>query len=199
MVDYDIFLGLQNLPVSGANGDVTSSLSTYFGGLSVDGGFFLEDDSTFYLGMLSGSLPAPSESVAGELRHMFDETTYTSSLYFHNGADYIKLNTNTNFNYAFSTDPSTVTFVTIPTGSNNERAFTFKYLLSSGSSAANIAQGQVIGDGSGVVQVNLFATSSAFGGVSPNITAAYNGDGIDLKATFVGSDYIISGSYSSVI
>lgn len=198
MVDYDIFLGLQNMPISGADGNVTASLSTYFGGLSVDGGFFIEDGSPFYLGYISGSLPAPSESVAGELRFTINEIN-TGSLYFHNGNDYIKLNTNTNFNYAFSTDPSTVTFVTIPTGSNNERAFTFKYLLSSGSSAANIAQGQVVGDGSGVAQVNLFATSSVFGGVSPTITAAYSGDGIDLKATFVGSDYIISGSYSSVI
>ena len=180
----------------GSGYDYDLQIQRVYGALWIDDALILAS-SSLYLGGTSSLLPA-SESIPGEIINVVNDT-FTGSLYYNNGVDYIKLNTNTNFNYAFSTDPSTVTFVTIPTGSNNERAFTFKYLLSSGSSAANIAQGQVVGDGSGVAQVNLFATSSAFGGVSPTITAAYNGDGIDLKATFVGSDYIISGSYSSVI
>ena len=184
----------ENELAAGSSFDIETGTQTVYGTVFAYG--FLMTSASVILNP-TGSLPNPAESVSGQMVNYQSSTT--GSLWFFNGADYIKLNTNTNFNYAFSTDPSTVTFVTIPTGSNNERAFTFKYLLSSGSSAANIAQGQVIGDGSGVVQVNLFATSSAFGGVSPTITAAYNGDGINLQATFGGSNYIISGSYSSVI
>ena len=180
----------------GSGFDYDLQIQRVYGALWVDDALILAS-SSIYLGGTSSLLP-PSESSAGEIINIISDT-YTGSLYYNDGVDYVKLNTNTNFNYAFAGDPTDVIFVTLPTGSDNKRAFTFKYTLTSGSSAINAGQGQVLGDGSGVARIDLFNTSSAFGSVSPTFAANYNGSGIAISASFIGSDYIISGSYSSII
>jgi len=106
------------------------------------------------------------------------------------------------FNFAFGTDPNNVTFVTItnPTGSN--RAFTLKYNLTSGSLGINSGQLQVNTDGNSVAYVDVIVQRNLTGAPTASFTATFNNvvpPTLDVEATFSGSNYIISGSYNSLI
>jgi len=108
----------------------------------------------------------------------------------------------TPFNFAFGTDPNNVSFVTItnPTGSN--RAFTLKYNLTSGSLAINSGQLQINTDGNSAAFVDVIVQSNLTGAPTASFTATYTAGvppTLDVEATFIGTSYIISGSYNSLI
>ena len=104
----------------------------------------------------------------------------------------------TSFNFAFGSDPTNTIFLSLTGSTGNNRAYNVKYLLTSGSTAINAAQLQVTGDGSTaaaaevILQRNLGAPTASF-------IADYTGSTINVRATFVGSSYIMSGSYQSLI
>jgi len=179
----------------GSGFDYDLGLERVYGALWIDDALIIASSSLYLLG--TSSLLPPSQSTPGEIVNVVNNTG-TGSLYYNDGVDYVKVNTNTNFNYSFTTDPTDIIFATFPTGSTNERAFTFKYVLTSGN-AINAGQGQVIGDGSTIAIINIFNSSSAFGAPSPTFAANYIGAGIAVSASFTGENYTISGSYSSMV
>jgi hypothetical protein len=103
-----------------------------------------------------------------------------------------------NFSASFGTDPSSSLFLSLPNSIGNNRAYNVKYLLTSGSTSINAAQLQVTGDGSGAI-VDIITQRNIGGAPTASFTADYVGSTINVKATFVGSNYIMSGSYQSFI
>jgi len=103
------------------------------------------------------------------------------------------------FNHAFAVDPASETFVTIPNVTGTNRAFQFKYILTSGSTSINAGQLQVMGDGSSTGFVNIINQKNLTGAPTASFTATYNASNLDVKASFIGTDYIMSGSYNSFI
>jgi len=99
-----------------------------------------------------------------------------------------------NFNFAFGTDPTTTTFVTIPSAIGSNRTFALEYVLTSGSLAINAGQLQVSADGTAAV-VEAIIQRNLAGAPTASFIATYTGSALDVRTTFVGSNYIISGSY----
>jgi len=102
------------------------------------------------------------------------------------------------FNFAFGADPSATTFVTIPNPTGSNRAFALEYNLTSGSLGINSGQLQINTDGNSVAFVDVIVQSNLTGAPTASFTATYNASvppTLDVKATFLGSNYIISGSY----
>lgn len=102
------------------------------------------------------------------------------------------------FNHAFGTDPTSEVFLTIqnPTGSN--RAFALEYNLTSGSLGINSGQLQINTDGNSAAIVDVIVQRNLTGAPTASFTATFNNTvppTLDVKATFLGSNYIISGSY----
>jgi len=98
------------------------------------------------------------------------------------------------FNHAFAPDPTTETFVTIPNATGSNRTFALEYTLTSGSLAINAGQLQVSADGT-VAVVEAIIQRNLAGAPTSSFTATYVGTSLDVEATFIGSDYIISGSF----
>jgi hypothetical protein len=103
------------------------------------------------------------------------------------------------FNHAFGVDPSNEIFVTIPNVTGTNRAFNLRYILTSGSDSINAGQLQVMGDGSSAGFVNIINQKNLTGAPTASFIAAYSASNLDVKASFIGTDYIMSGSYNSFI
>lgn len=104
-----------------------------------------------------------------------------------------------NFTASFGTDPTAVVFLSLPNSTGNNRAYNIKYLLTSGSISINSGQLQVTGDGSTAAFVDIIAQRNLTGAPTASFTAVYTGTTIDVKTTFIGSSYNMSGSYQSLI
>jgi len=102
------------------------------------------------------------------------------------------------FNFAFGSDPTSVIFLSLPNSVGNSRAYNVKYLLTSGSTSINAGQLQVTGDGSAAVAEPIIQRNIG-GAPTASYTANYTGSTISVMASFIGSNYIISGSYQSFI
>ena len=102
------------------------------------------------------------------------------------------------FNFAFGGDPTATTFVTIPNAIGSNRTFALEYTLTSGSISINSGQTQVTGDGS-AAGVDVITQRNIGGAPTASFQAAYVATSIEVKATFIGSNYIISGSYIPLI
>ena len=151
---------------------------------------------------ITGSLTLNGSPIAGINTGSFVTTSsfnsFTSSINAYTASNPAP----TPFNFAFGTDPNNATFVTItnPTGSN--RAFTLKYNLTSGSVAINSGQLQVNTDGNSAAYVDVIVQRNLTGAPTASFTATYTAGvppTLDVKATFIGTSYIISGSYNSLI
>jgi hypothetical protein len=105
----------------------------------------------------------------------------------------------TNFNFAFGADPSATTFVSLANSTGNNRAYNIKYLLTSGSVGINAGQLQVTGDGASAGIVDIISQRNLTGAPTASFTATYSGATLDVKATFLGTSYIMSGSFQSLI
>jgi hypothetical protein len=105
----------------------------------------------------------------------------------------------TNFNFAFGTDPNNATFVTIPNATGTNRAFNLRYLLTSGSDSINAGQLQVMGDGTTTAFTNIINQKNLTGAPTASFSALYTGSSINVRTSFIGTDYIMSGSYNSFI
>lgn len=103
------------------------------------------------------------------------------------------------FNFGFGTDPTSTVFLSLPNSTGNNRAYNVKYLLTSGSAAINAGQLQVMGDGTTATFVNIINQQALSGAPTASFIASYTGSTLDVRATFVGSNYIMSGSYQSLI
>lgn len=106
--------------------------------------------------------------------------------------------TKTRFNFLFATDPSTVTFTTINQMVGPNRGAKIDYVLYSGS-ATNTGQLQVTADGVSIAIVDKVVERNITGAPTASFTAAYNVTDVDVKATFIGADYTISGSIMTMI
>lgn len=98
------------------------------------------------------------------------------------------------FNHAFALDPTNETFVIIPNAVGDNRAFALEYTLTSGSLAINAGQLQITADGTAAFAEPIIQRNIA-GAPTASFTTAYTGPDLDVRATFVGGDYIISGSF----
>ena len=98
----------------------------------------------------------------------------------------------TQFNHAFAVDPINETFLTII---GPRAAYDIKFQLTSGSEAITAGQLQVVYNGANTTGFDSLVQRTISG--APLITGSTIGFGgsIDVRATFIGSDYIISGSY----
>lgn len=105
----------------------------------------------------------------------------------------------TNFNFTFGTDPSSTTFVSLSGSTGNSRAYNIKYLLFSGSVGINAGQLQVTGDGASAGIVDIILQRNLTGAPTASFTATYTGSVLDVRTTFTGSNYIMSGSFQSLI
>lgn len=106
----------------------------------------------------------------------------------------------TPFNFGFGTDPTNVVFLTITNATGDNRSSTINYQLTSGSSAINAGQLQVTGDGSTVAAVYKVSEANLSGAPTASFSAVYaTATDIDVRATFVGANYVISGSYKRLI
>jgi hypothetical protein len=103
------------------------------------------------------------------------------------------------FNFAFGTDPTSIVFLSLTGSTGNNRAYNIKYLLTSGSLAINAGQLQVTGDGSTAGFVDIINQRNLTGGPTASFTATYTGSTLDVRTTFTGSSYTMSGSYQSLI
>ena len=104
----------------------------------------------------------------------------------------------TNFNFAFGTDPNNTIFVTIPNATGINRAFNLRYILTSGSTAINAGQLQLTADGTAATAEVILQRNLA-GAPTASFTAVYNLNDLDVRTSFIGSNYIMSGSYNSFI
>jgi hypothetical protein len=104
-----------------------------------------------------------------------------------------------NFNFAFGTDPTSTVFLSLTGSTGNNRAYNVKYLLTSGSAAINAGQLQVTGDGTSAGAVEIIAQRNLTGAPTASFTADYTGSTMNVRTTFTGSSYIMSGSYQSFI
>jgi hypothetical protein len=107
--------------------------------------------------------------------------------------------TATNFNFAFGTDPTGVNFLNIPNLIGNNRSQTIKYQLVSGSNSINAGQLQVTGDGVSIAVVDIILQRNLSGAPTASFSSVYTGSDAGIKATFIGSNYIMSGSYQPLI
>ena len=103
------------------------------------------------------------------------------------------------FNFAFGIDPTNAVFLSLTGSTGNNRAYNIKYLLTSGSTAINAGQLQVTGDGSTAAAAEDILQRNLTGAPTASFTANYTGSTISVLATFVGSNYTMSGSYQSLI
>jgi len=106
--------------------------------------------------------------------------------------------TKTRFNHAFAVDPTTETFATILNMTGANRGATVEYVLFSGS-ATNVGQLQITADGTSVAAVDQIVERAITGAPTASFTAVYNASDVNVRATFIGSDYIISGSIITMI
>ena len=106
--------------------------------------------------------------------------------------------TKTRFNHAFAVDPTTETFATVLNMVGANRGVMLDYVLFSGS-ATNVGQLQVTADGTSVAAVDQIVERVLTGAPTASFTAAYNANDVEVRATFIGSDYIISGSIITMI
>ena len=102
------------------------------------------------------------------------------------------------FNFAFGADPTNAVFVTIPNATGNNKAFQLKYILTSGSTAINAGQLQLTADGT-TATAEVILQRNLAGAPTASFTAVYNVNDLDVRTSFIGSNYIISGSYNSFI
>ena len=72
------------------------------------------------------------------------------------------------------------------------------YVLFSGS-ATTVGQLQITADGVSSTAVDKIVERVLTGAPTGSFTAAYNTTNVDVKATFIGSDYTISGSVITMI
>jgi hypothetical protein len=181
----------------------TVILDTYNTGTVYNGNLIVQN-STQMTGSvnITGSLTLNGSPIVGINTGSFVTTSsfnsFTSSINAYTASNPAPIP----FNFAFGTDPNNVTFVTItnPTGSN--RAFTLKYNLTSGSLGINSGQLQVNTDGNSVAYVDVIVQRNLTGAPTASFTATFNNvvpPTLDVEATFSGSNYIISGSYNSLI
>jgi len=102
------------------------------------------------------------------------------------------------YNHAFGSDPTNEVFVTIPNPIGPNRAFALEYNLTSGSTAINSGQLQINTDGNNAASADVIVQRNLTGAPTASFTATFNNTApptLDVKATFVGNTYIISGSY----
>ena len=78
------------------------------------------------------------------------------------------------------------------------RGVMLDYVLFSGS-ATNVGQLQITADGVSSTAVDKVVERVLTGAPTASFTAAYNTTDVDVKATFVGSDYVISCSIITII
>ena len=104
----------------------------------------------------------------------------------------------TPFNFGFGTDPTNVVFLTITSALGNNRSNIINYQLTSGSTSINSGILQVTGDGSAAV-VSKINEITLSGAPTSSFNAVYTANDIDVRATFIGANYIISGSYKQLI
>ncbi len=104
-----------------------------------------------------------------------------------------------NFNSAFITDPISAIFLSLPNSTGNNRAYDVRYLLTSGSVSINAGQLQVMGDGTSAGFVNIINQKNLTGAPTASFVADYTGSTLNVRTSFIGSDYIMSGSYNSLI
>ena len=104
-----------------------------------------------------------------------------------------------NFTASFVTDPTSSVFLSLPNSTGNNRAYNIKYLLTSGSTSINAGQLQVTGDGSTAAFVDIIAQRNLTGAPTASFIASYTGSTLDVRASFIGTSYIMSGSYQSLI
>jgi hypothetical protein len=102
------------------------------------------------------------------------------------------------FNFAFGTDPTNVVFTTID-NNNTRTAYQMNYQLTSGSISINAGQLQITADGTSVAVVDTILQRNISGAPTASFNAVYTGGDIDVRATFVGANYDISGSYKNLI
>lgn len=105
-------------------------------------------------------------------------------------------NAATQFNKAFANDPTNEVFATIPQVVGRDRTFQIEYQLTSGSATAiNGGLLQITGDGTSTVSVDVINRRVFGGAPTASFTAVYSGADVNVRATFVGQNYIISGSF----
>lgn len=131
-----------------------------------------------------------------------DSVIITGSLTV-NGTEVVPVDTGsfeskTRFNHLFGTDPTAVTFATVSNMTGDNRGVKLDYVLFSGS-ATNVGQLQVTGDGVSITSVDKVVERNITGAPTSSFTAAYNASDVEVKATFIGSDYTISGSIITMI
>jgi hypothetical protein len=89
-------------------------------------------------------------------------------------------------------------FLTITSALGNNRSNIINYQLTSGSTSINSGILQVTGDGSAAV-VSKINEITLSGAPTSSFNAVYTANDIDVRATFIGANYIISGSYKQLI
>jgi hypothetical protein len=104
----------------------------------------------------------------------------------------------TRFNHAFAVDPTTETFTTVLNMVGANRGAIIDYVLFSGS-ATTVGQLQITADGVSSTAVDKIVERVLTGAPTGSFTAAYNTTNVDVKATFIGSNYTISGSVITMI
>jgi len=105
------------------------------------------------------------------------------------------------FNHAFTTDPINEVFVTIPNPTGSNRTFALEYVMTSGSVAINSGQLQINTDGNSTAFADVIVQRNLTGAPTASFTATYNAGvppTLDVKSTFSGSNYIMSGSYIAI-
>ena len=90
-------------------------------------------------------------------------------------------------------------FLSLPNSTGNNRAYDVRYLLTSGSVSINAGQLQVMGDGTSAGFVSIINQKNLTGAPTASFTADYTGSTLNVRTSFIGSDYIMSGSYNSLI
>jgi len=120
--------------------------------------------------------------------------SFTSSINAYTASNPIPIG----FNHVFAADPTNEVFTTI-TNNNMRTAYQMNYLLVSGSNSINAGQLQITADGTSVAVVDTILQRNITGAPTASFNAVYTGGDIDVRASFVGSNYIISGSYKNLI
>jgi hypothetical protein len=71
--------------------------------------------------------------------------------------------------------------------------------MTSGSNSINAGQLQVTGDGTTTAFTNIINQQNVTGAPTASFSAVYTGSSIDVRTSFIGQSYIMSGSYNSFI
>jgi hypothetical protein len=102
----------------------------------------------------------------------------------------------TTFNHLFGTDPSNEGFLNFASG---RAAYNVRYELTSGSEAINAGQFQITYDGNNAAGIDVITERNLSGAPLVVFTVAGGGGNINVDATFTGTDYEISGSYTPLV